>query len=520
MRLVCLALLALLLNPQAASAQNRADIARGIIGGIVGQMIEQGLNEAAQGGTGGQTMNGLTCPGQWVQQGQGTMCLCPSGLYANYEGGQVICPDPEGEDRQAAPQLTEAERQEQAEQVRQRKDYTLKRRKCLDKGELEACQQALTFPGAREKERQAMVKKVKGIEERLRLALEQVQKAQALAQEKQRQAALAEQAKTERAAHQAQEAAELKQPLATGAAQTAEQKIADAATQSPSVPEQPVRFEIEQYHGPVFRVDGLQPVPEATGEHAQYVRDRLKTEIDHLAAQGFQPTPAEAVREIAKDKPESLRVGLTMGTEYAFIATCTGCSKVELSLRDPSHIELARSPENAETVILNGAAPVTGEFEIAVGVPGCSTERCFGGMTVLQKGAKPPANPIETSALPEREKADQTANAGADQIAKVVQEGLSRVGCYRGAADGNWGAKSIAALAKFNQMTKLALNTNTPDAEAGAALALYKSRVCPLECENNQIQKDGACVRKSIAKNDGGRRPKPELSAEQAFGIH
>ena len=470
MRLVCMALLALLLSPQTASAQNRADIARDIIGGIVGQMIERGLNGAAQGGTGGgQTMYGMTCPGQWVQQGQGTMCLCPNGLYANFEGGQVMCPNPEGDDRQSAPQLTEAERQEQAEQERQRKDYTQKRRKCLDKGELEACQQALTYHGASDKERQAMGKKVKAIEELLRLALEQVQKAQALEQEKQRQAALAEQAKGEQAARAAQEA--------------------------PSP-------------------------PDATGELPQQVRTRLQTETNHLADQGFQPTPVGAVREIARDKPETIRAGLTMGTEYAFVATCTGCSKVELILRDPNHIELARSPENADTVILNGAAPVSGEFEIAVSVPGCSTERCFGGMNVLRKGAKPAAAPIETSALPDREKSTQPAEAGADQVAKVVQEGLSRVGCYRGAADGNWGAKSIAALAKFNQMTKLSLNTDTPDLEASTALALYKGRVCPLECENNQTQKDGVCVRKTVAKNAGGRKPKPELSAEQAFGLH
>lgn len=45
----------------------------------------------------------MDCPGQWVQRGIGSMCLCPNGSYGNYVGGRVVCPAGNQRPTQPAP---------------------------------------------------------------------------------------------------------------------------------------------------------------------------------------------------------------------------------------------------------------------------------------------------------------------------------------------------------------------------------------------------------------------------------
>lgn len=253
------------------------------------------------------------------------------------------------------------------------------------------------------------------------------------------------------------------------------------------------------YVGPDIRLAA--PLSQSpTGPLPDRVNDRLKAEVDNLSSQDFRPTLANTIREVARDAPASLTIGLTQGIEYAFIATCIDCKKVELILLDGAQTELARSPEDADTVILNGAAPATADFQVSVSVQGCAAARCYAGLAVMRK--------ITTAlpAMPQRSVAvapppdPPLGNRDAIELAKSVQTGLKRVGCYLGNIDGNWSAKSSAALMRFNRSTKLSLKTDVPETDAIAALALYKLRVCPSPCSDDEIEKDGVCAAKPIPR--------------------
>jgi hypothetical protein len=313
MRFFMFVFIALGFGTAPAAAQTGKAIVGGIIGSVVGEIIQQGINEAGKGGsaTGGSEQESP---------------------------------------RSRRRQLTDEERQERAEQEKLRKAFGQDRRQCLDKSDLDACQRALASTvEASTKERNALLKKTKALEQ---TAMEVQRQAQEQEAEAQRQAAAAQQ----------QQAA----PPEAAGSQASNSPVADAASD--------------------VRVVGQWPASDVTGPIAIGVRDRMKLEIEHLSAQGFRPTPVEVIREIAKNDPTTIKVGLNEGIEYAFIAACAECSKVELILRNGEQIELARSPEAADTVILNGSPPATGDYEIVVGTPGCSSEKCFGGLIILRKG--------------------------------------------------------------------------------------------------------------------------------------
>jgi len=113
-------------------------------------------------------------------------------------------------------------------------------------------------------------------------------------------------------------------------------------------------------------------------------------------------------------------------------------------------------------------------------------------------------------------------------LAKSVQGELSRVGCFTGTVDGQWGAASQRALSLFNRNAGTRLDVKLASLDALDALKLKPSRVCPLVCPHG-TQPDGEqCVKiacpagsflndddqcekprrkKAIAKRDSDDRP-------------
>ncbi len=63
-------------------------------------------------------------------------------------------------------------------------------------------------------------------------------------------------------------------------------------------------------------------------------------------------------------------------------------------------------------------------------------------------------------------------------LPQMLQQELRRVGCYDGAIDGEWGAASRSALARFNERTGATLATQRPDARAVEAVRKTATKVC------------------------------------------
>ncbi|TFV39384.1 caspase family protein [Bradyrhizobium frederickii] len=81
------------------------------------------------------------------------------------------------------------------------------------------------------------------------------------------------------------------------------------------------------------------------------------------------------------------------------------------------------------------------------------------------------------------------------EIAKLVQSELRRVGCLAVAADGDWNASSQRSLTLFNKYAGTTFDAKLASFEALDAIKTKPGRVCPLVC-NHGFKADGdACVK-------------------------
>lgn len=82
-------------------------------------------------------------------------------------------------------------------------------------------------------------------------------------------------------------------------------------------------------------------------------------------------------------------------------------------------------------------------------------------------------------------------------LAMDLQTELNRVGCNLGTPDGIWGQKSERALRLFSERQGMTLASLEPSEVLLERLKSTDQRVCPLVCSVTQVEKNGACVRKS-----------------------
>jgi hypothetical protein len=82
----------------------------------------------------------------------------------------------------------------------------------------------------------------------------------------------------------------------------------------------------------------------------------------------------------------------------------------------------------------------------------------------------------------------------AQEIARVLQTELQRVGCYPDAIDGVWGRSASGALRRFNQLAGTRLNAQAASADSIATVHERTGRVCPLACGRGQKLEGDHCV--------------------------
>jgi hypothetical protein len=127
-----------------------------------------------------------------------------------------------------------------------------------------------------------------------------------------------------------------------------------------------------------------------------------------------------------------------------------------------------------------------------------------------------PAVAAVTPATPP-EPAKPAAKTGPDpeEIARLLQNELKRVGCDPGSVDGDWGAGSRRALAAFNRHAKAKFEVNVASVDALDAVLSKKSRVCPLECPRGFRAEGEKCVEipKTAAKPPAAAPPPPARSS-------
>jgi tetratricopeptide (TPR) repeat protein len=102
-----------------------------------------------------------------------------------------------------------------------------------------------------------------------------------------------------------------------------------------------------------------------------------------------------------------------------------------------------------------------------------------------------------------------------EKLARSLQSELKRVGCDPGAVDGKWGKRAQSALQKFALQTKSNLASGEPTPAALEAVSAHKARVCPLQCDDDEMEVKGKCVAKP-SKAKTVRSAEPRERRQQA----
>jgi hypothetical protein len=113
---------------------------------------------------------------------------------------------------------------------------------------------------------------------------------------------------------------------------------------------------------------------------------------------------------------------------------------------------------------------------------------------------------------PDAAKSDSPAP---QDIPKLLQTELRRVGCNTGEIDGEWNASSRRALSSFNDNAGTRLDTKVASIDALDVVKARTGRICPLDCERGYRASGDRCVKIScdgdeVLGPNGACRPRPE----------
>ncbi|MCK1738516.1 caspase family protein [Bradyrhizobium sp. 138] len=118
----------------------------------------------------------------------------------------------------------------------------------------------------------------------------------------------------------------------------------------------------------------------------------------------------------------------------------------------------------------------------------------------------PSAAPASTAGPAGTNVASLTPATAPADLSRSVQAELGRVGCFSGAADGNWNTSSQRSLSQFNRYAGTKLDVKVASTDALDAVKSKPSRVCPLVCEHGFKADGDKCTkivcREGYAVND------------------
>ena len=83
------------------------------------------------------------------------------------------------------------------------------------------------------------------------------------------------------------------------------------------------------------------------------------------------------------------------------------------------------------------------------------------------------------------------------QLVREIKKELKRVGCYGGPIDEKWSSATKTSSQNFAKYAKLPSGPAEPHIDLLNAIGGQTGRVCPLECNSRQMEKDGQCIAKT-----------------------
>jgi hypothetical protein len=143
-----------------------------------------------------------------------------------------------------------------------------------------------------------------------------------------------------------------------------------------------------------------------------------------------------------------------------------------------------------------------------------------------QRQAEEEAKKLEATKLATVTSSDAKPGAPALQdIPRLLQSELKRVGCKTGVIDSEWTASSRRALSLFNEKAGTKFDVKLASIDALDAVRAKTDRVCPLECERGTRASGDSCVKITcddgyVLGSNGACQKRPERKPAMAQREH
>ena len=241
-----------------------------------------------------------------------------------------------------------------------------------------------------------------------------------------------------------------------------------------------------------------------------FYTDLAKAQRNKLAAEAARIAATEKAREATEERTRLAAEGAKAAEQAKAVAQAKAAEEARLAAEKKKQVEDAKvaAAEQAKVAAQAKAAEEAEKARIAAEQKKQAEDAKRAAAEQLkaeeqQKRAAEEAKKIEAARVAAVEPARETvkSDGSAQDIPRLLQSELKRVGCKTGDVDSEWNASSRRALASFNDKAGTKFDVKVASIDALDAVKAKPGRVCPLECERGMRASGDACVK--ITCDDG-----------------
>lgn len=241
-----------------------------------------------------------------------------------------------------------------------------------------------------------------------------------------------------------------------------------------------------------------------------FYTDLAKAQRNKLAAEAARIAATEKAREAAEERARLAAEGAKAAEQAKAAAQSKAAEEARLAAEKKKQVEDAKvaAAEQAKVVAQAKAAEEAERARIATEKKKQAEDARLAAAEQLkaveqQNRAVEEAKKLDGAKVTAVEPAKETVKSDgpAQDIPRLLQSELKRVGCKTGEIDGEWNASSRRALSSFNDKAGTRFDVKVASIDALDAVKAKSGRVCPLECERGSRASGDSCVK--VTCDDG-----------------
>jgi uncharacterized caspase-like protein len=246
-----------------------------------------------------------------------------------------------------------------------------------------------------------------------------------------------------------------------------------------------------------------------------FYTDLAKAQRNKLAAEAARIAATEKAREAAEERARLAAEGAKAAEQTKAAAQSKAAEEARLAAEKKKQVEDAKvaAAEQAKVVAQAKAAEEAEKARLAAEKKKQEADAKLAAAEqskaveqqnrAAEEAKKLEAVKIEGAKVAAVEPAKETVKSDrpAQDIPRLLQSELKRVGCKTGEVDSEWNASSRRALSSFNDRAGTQFDVKVASIDALDAVKARPDRVCPLECERGTRASGNSCVK--IACDDG-----------------